>query len=32
MMTMDAIHVHVEKGGEHGKVGNDIPLEIDDCI
>ncbi len=26
MMSMDAIHVHVKKGREHGKVGGNIPL------
>jgi hypothetical protein len=31
MMSMDAIHVHAEEGGEHGKVGSNIPPKIDDC-
>jgi hypothetical protein len=26
MMFVDAIHVHVKKGGEHNKVGGNIPL------
>jgi hypothetical protein len=29
---MDVIHVHVEEGGEHGKIGGNIALEIDDCV
>jgi hypothetical protein len=29
---MDAIHVHVKEGKEHGKFGGDIPLEIDDYL
>jgi len=29
---MDAIHVHVEKGGKHGKIRGHIALEIDDCL
>jgi hypothetical protein len=32
MTFMAVIHVHAEKGGEHGKVRNNIPLEIDDCL
>ncbi len=27
---MDAIHVHIEKGGEHGKVRNNTPFKIRD--
>jgi hypothetical protein len=27
MMFMDAIHVLAEKGREHGKVGDNIPLK-----
>jgi hypothetical protein len=30
MMFMDAIHVYVKKGREHGKVGGNIRPEIDD--
>ncbi len=26
MMSMDAVHVHVEEGGEHGKVGATLSL------
>jgi hypothetical protein len=32
MISMDAIHVHVKKGGEHGKVGGNIPPKIDDYL
>jgi hypothetical protein len=32
MMSMDAIHVYVEDGGEYGKVGGNIPPKIDDCL
>jgi hypothetical protein len=32
MMSMDAIHVYVKEGGEHGKVGHKIPPEINDCL
>jgi hypothetical protein len=32
MMSMDAIHVYVKEGREHGKVGNNTPLEINDCL
>ncbi len=31
-MSMDAIHVYVEDGGEYGKVGGNIPPKIDDCL
>jgi hypothetical protein len=29
---MDAIHVHVEEGGEHGKVGGNAALKTNDCL
>jgi hypothetical protein len=29
---MDAIHVHAEEGGEHGKVRNNTPLKIVDYL
>jgi hypothetical protein len=29
---MDVIHVHVKKGGKHGKVGGNIPPETDDYL
>jgi hypothetical protein len=29
---MDVIHVHVEKGREHGKVKGNTALEIDDYL
>jgi hypothetical protein len=32
MISMDAIHVHVEKGKEHGKIGGNIPPKIDDYL
>jgi hypothetical protein len=32
MMFMDVIHVHVEKGREHGKVKGNTALEIDDYL
>lgn len=32
MMSMDAIHVYVEKGGEHDKVGGNTPPKIDDYL
>jgi hypothetical protein len=32
MMSMDAIYVHVEERGKHGKIGDNIPLEIDDYL
>jgi hypothetical protein len=32
MMSMDVIHVHVEKGGKHGKVGNNAPCETYDYL
>jgi hypothetical protein len=32
MMSMDAIHVHTKKGGEHGKVNGNITPKIDDCL
>jgi hypothetical protein len=32
MMFIDAIHVHTEKGGEHGKVGGNIPPKTNDCL
>jgi hypothetical protein len=28
MISMDAIHVHVEEGGKHGKVKGNIALKI----
>jgi hypothetical protein len=31
-MSMDAIHVHTKKGGEHGKVKGNITPKIDDCL
>ncbi len=31
-MPMDAIRVHVEKGGEHGKIKGNTPLEINDYL
>ncbi len=31
-MSMDAIHVHVEEGGEHGKVGGNAALKTNDCL
>ncbi len=31
-MFIDAIHVHVEKIGEHGKVGDNIPLKTNDYL
>jgi hypothetical protein len=32
MMCMDAIHVNVEGGGEHGKVGGNVALETNDHL
>jgi hypothetical protein len=32
MMSMDEIHVHVEEGGKHNKVGGNTPLEINDFL
>jgi hypothetical protein len=32
MMFMDAIHVHAEKGGRHGKVEGNTPPTIDDYL
>ncbi len=32
MMSMDAIHVHVKEGGEHGKVGGNNPPNINDYL
>jgi hypothetical protein len=32
MMSMDAIHVHAKKGGEHGKVRGNIPLDTNDYL
>jgi hypothetical protein len=32
MMSMDAIHVHVKEGGEHGKVGGNVALETNDRL
>jgi hypothetical protein len=29
---MDEIHVHVKEGGEHGKVGGNIPFETNDFL
>ncbi len=29
-MFMDVIHVHAEKGGEHGKIENNTRPKIDD--
>jgi hypothetical protein len=31
-MSMDTIHIHVEMGGEHGKVGGNTLLETDDFL
>jgi hypothetical protein len=31
-MSMDAIHVHTEKGGEHGKIKGNTTLETNDCL
>ncbi len=31
-MSMDAIHINVEKRGKHGKVRGNIGLEIDDYL
>jgi len=32
MMSMNAIHVHVKKGGEHGKVKGNTPPKINDYL
>jgi hypothetical protein len=32
MMSMDAIHVHAEKGGEHGKIGVNTPPKTNDFL
>jgi hypothetical protein len=32
MMLMDIIHVHVEKGREHGKVEGNTTPKIDDYL
>ncbi len=32
MMSMDAIHVHVEERREHGKVGGNVALETNDRL
>jgi hypothetical protein len=32
MISMDPIHVHVKKEGEHGKVKGNTPLEINDYL
>ncbi len=32
MMFMDAIHVHVEEGGGHGKVGGNTLFETNNCL
>jgi hypothetical protein len=32
MMFMDAIHVHVEEGGKHGKVEGNIDSKTDDYL
>jgi hypothetical protein len=32
MMFMDAIHVHVEERGEHGKVEGNTSLETNDYL
>jgi hypothetical protein len=29
---MDVIHVHVEKGGKHGKIRGNIPPKTDDYL
>jgi hypothetical protein len=31
-MFMDAIHVHVEKGGKHGEIGGNIAFETNDHL
>ncbi len=31
-MSMDAIHVHVEEGGEHGEIRGNITFEIYDHL
>ncbi len=31
-MSIDAIYVHVEEGGKHGKVKDNVVLETDDCL
>jgi hypothetical protein len=32
MMSMDATHVQVEEGEEHGKVEGNTPFETNDCL
>ncbi len=32
MMSMDIIHVHAKKGGEHGEVKGNSALETNDCL
>jgi hypothetical protein len=32
MIFMDAIHVHAEEGGKHGKVKGNIILKINVCL
>ncbi len=32
MISMDAIHVHVEEGRKHGKVRGNTSLETNDCL
>jgi hypothetical protein len=32
MMSMDVIHVHAEKRGEHGKLGGNTTLETNDYL
>jgi hypothetical protein len=32
MMSMDAIHVHAEEKGQHGKIRGNIPLETNDYL
>jgi hypothetical protein len=31
-MSTNAIHVHVEEGGKHGKIKDNTPFEIDDYL
>jgi hypothetical protein len=32
MMSMYAIHVDVEMGGKHGKIGGNFAPETNDCL
>jgi hypothetical protein len=32
MMSMDVIHVHVEKGRKHGKVRGNAAPKTNDCL